>query len=142
MPAPVPNPNPSPFLTHHTRPSPPPTPTTQSKHLEAVHLALVLSHYDLLADLPSSSSAGPQGGAQAGPSAAAMLETLVVGYIKDFKGTDPQVAADYLLRLRPPERLERGVEALLVELEDEGSRKALAEYLKVCMCVFVAGART
>jgi len=42
-----------------------------------------------------------------------------------------QVAADYLLRLRPPERLERGLEALLVELEDQGSRKALAEYLKV-----------
>lgn len=101
-----------------------------------MHLALILSHYNLLADLPSSVGAAPgqqqqqgqQG--QAGPSAAAMLETLVVGYIKDFKGTDPQVAADYLLRLRPPERLERALEALLVELEDEGSCRALAEYLK------------
>ncbi len=69
-----------------------PTPTTQSKHLEAVHLALVLSDYDLLADLPSALSQQQPSGPVAAPSAAAVLEALVVAYIRDFKGTDPQVS--------------------------------------------------
>jgi len=57
-----------------------------------VHLALVLSDYDLLADLPSALSQQQPSGPVAAPSAAAVLEALVVAYIRDFKGTDPQVS--------------------------------------------------
>lgn len=55
----------------------------------------------------------------------------MVGYIKDFKGTDPTQASDYLMLLRPPERLERDLEGLLVETDDEAARQDLARHLKV-----------
>jgi len=104
----------------------------KSKHGEATHLAIVLSHYNLLTNLttrgtspslPSSSSSSS--------SSSSLLEMLVVSYIKDFWLTDPTYAADYLLFLRPAiPRMEAGLEALLLAQEDDAARSLLASHLK------------
>lgn len=89
----------------------------QSKHMEAVHAALLLSHYHLLADLPSPATAA--GGVGGG----AMLEALVLGYIKEFKSTDPQVGRCYKCLRRGPKQT-RDDAVLCVGREWKGSEPA------------------
>ena len=52
-------------------------------------------------------------------------------YIKDFSDTDVCEAADYLMCLRPPRKLEEAIQGLLVETIKDDLREHLAKHLRV-----------